>query len=164
VFAFTNAAHEWLIIQPHITVVVAIAVDCCILRVLFCLLFFHPQIFWRPQTDFHETLPQNVVRSEIDYVLWGVHVHPFKKFEGQKNNFYRVVEPKSTLWAPPFWMKAALWSVSSFLAAYCRKWKIGKSKTTGQFVAMLGRPYQTWWGPTTHGWDRLFPWDMGWGR
>jgi len=30
-------------------------------------------------------------------------------------------------------------------------------------VARLHRPHQTWRGPTTHGWDQLFPWGMGWG-
>jgi len=45
----------------------------------------------------------DAICSEIDYVLWCVHTCPLKiDFEGRKNSLRQLVDPNSTLWAPPF--------------------------------------------------------------
>jgi len=63
--------------RPHTDLVMLYL--CCV--VVFYLCYF--------KTDFLKNVPHNTVYSEIDCVLWGVHVFPLKKF-GVKKQFLRL--------------------------------------------------------------------------
>ena len=79
--------------------------DCYILLVLFIfIIFFRKQIFRRPWTDFRETLPHDAVCSEIDCILWGVHV-PLKIWDAENTHCCQFADPSqhfephhSTVW------------------------------------------------------------------
>jgi len=67
-----------------------------------------------------------------------------------KNNFCKFADPESALWALQF-----------------RNWReIEKSKTAGSICGLATTSIHTkhGGGPTSHGWDRLSPWGMEWGR
>ena len=101
---------------------------CAAKTVIFYVLFFVfdktcRRILRRPWTDFRETLPNDVVCSKIDCVLYGsVHTYvPSKNLRGENHNFRPFADSKSTLWASSFY------SVT----------EIGKSKTTGSICGWV---------------------------
>ena len=74
-------------------------------------IFFPPPIYRHPWADFCETLPHDVVCSEILYLPYGCSYVPPKKFEGRKTQFLAIFGPKIDTLSPAI------------------AWKIGKSKT-----------------------------------
>jgi len=101
--------------RPRITL--AIAEDLTLPYFTRVFIFFRPQIFQRPWTDFRESLPHDAVCSGSDYILqsYRVSLMCLLKLRGEKNNFRQFADPKSTFWA------------LTFLIAM----KIRKSKTIG---------------------------------
>jgi len=111
---------------------------------VFFLSFSRNRFFWCPSSDFHETLSHKAVCSEIDYIRWGVLMRLLRNLRGENPQFSPICGPE--------------FDTLSSIIHNARE--IGKSKTIGsnQSVARWGCPFQTWRGPTTHAWDRLFPW------
>jgi len=69
----------------------------CQITLTTCFIFFHPQIFRRPCTDIRETLQDDAVCSEIDYVLCGYSYVPPKNLPGENPKYRKFADQNLTL-------------------------------------------------------------------